>query len=180
MLDYNWRRHRRVVDIGGAYGSFLARILRQHTKAAGVLFDQPQVLPPLRCLGAHACTSVSSQELSGTPRHGFRRAVCHGFRRADWVTAPSALSDQLRPVSHVWGSLSAPSAPRQGCRRAGRRVADISFHVWQRLCALLAPDKASGVLFDPAASEAALVNVEVKGIRCIEEWLTTGEARVST
>ena len=46
MLDYNWRRYQRVVDIGGAYGSFLARILRHNAKAAGVLFDQPQVRDP--------------------------------------------------------------------------------------------------------------------------------------
>ena len=46
VLDYNWQRYQRVVDIGGAYGSFLARILRRNTKAAGVLFDQPQVMPP--------------------------------------------------------------------------------------------------------------------------------------
>ena len=52
VLDYNWRRYSRVVDIGGAYGSFMARILRHNTKAAGVLFDQPQVSCPLDCLRA--------------------------------------------------------------------------------------------------------------------------------
>ena len=46
MFDYNWKKYKRVVDIAGAYGSFLARILRHNTKAAGVLFDQPQVSWP--------------------------------------------------------------------------------------------------------------------------------------
>ena len=55
MLDYNWRRYQRVVDIGGAYGSFLARVLRRNTKAAGVLFDQPQVTRPFGCPSALVC-----------------------------------------------------------------------------------------------------------------------------
>ena len=42
VLDYNWTRFSRVVDIAGAYGSFLARLLRRNQGAAGVLFDQPQ------------------------------------------------------------------------------------------------------------------------------------------
>jgi len=42
VLDYNWTRFTRVVDIAGAYGSFLARLLRRNQRAAGVLFDQPQ------------------------------------------------------------------------------------------------------------------------------------------
>ena len=52
VLDYNWRRYQRVVDIGGAYGSFLARFLRHNTKATGVLFDQPQVPVHSIALGA--------------------------------------------------------------------------------------------------------------------------------
>ncbi len=64
MLDYNWTRFSRVVDIAGAYGSFLARLLRRNQRAAGVLFDQPQAraspvwAAALRCI-AGAC-SVSS------------------------------------------------------------------------------------------------------------------------
>jgi hypothetical protein len=41
VLDYNWTRFARVVDVAGAYGSFLARLLRRNQRAAGVLFDQP-------------------------------------------------------------------------------------------------------------------------------------------
>ena len=46
MLDYNWTRYSRIVDIAGAYGSFLARLLRRNTGAAGVLFDQPLARRP--------------------------------------------------------------------------------------------------------------------------------------
>ncbi len=42
--DYDWNRHARIVDIGGAYGSFLAQLLTRNQKPRGVLFDQPQVL----------------------------------------------------------------------------------------------------------------------------------------
>lgn len=40
--DYGWNSHERIVDIGGAYGSFLAHLLSVNIKPRGVLFDQPQ------------------------------------------------------------------------------------------------------------------------------------------
>ena len=44
-LDYNWNRYTRIVDVGGAYGSFLARLLRRNRRARGVVFDQLQARP---------------------------------------------------------------------------------------------------------------------------------------
>lgn len=41
--DYRWNSHSRIVDIGGAYGSFMAHLLSINQKPRGVLFDQPQV-----------------------------------------------------------------------------------------------------------------------------------------
>ena len=43
IADYDWTRYKRFVDIAGAYGSFLARLMRHVPRAEGVLFDQPQV-----------------------------------------------------------------------------------------------------------------------------------------
>ena len=43
VVDYKWNRHGRIIDVGGAYGSFLASILAKHLKPRGVLFDQSQV-----------------------------------------------------------------------------------------------------------------------------------------
>lgn len=43
VVDYNWNRHARIIDVGGAYGSFLVSILAKHPKPRGVLFDQSQV-----------------------------------------------------------------------------------------------------------------------------------------
>ncbi|EIE23146.1 hypothetical protein COCSUDRAFT_66185 [Coccomyxa subellipsoidea C-169] len=42
--DYKWNAHSRIVDIGGAYGSFMAHLLTVNRKPRGVLFDQPQVI----------------------------------------------------------------------------------------------------------------------------------------
>ena len=42
VSDYPWSRYSRFVDIAGAYGSFLARLMRHVQAAEGVLFDQPQ------------------------------------------------------------------------------------------------------------------------------------------
>jgi hypothetical protein len=41
---YPWRRHRTLVDVGGAHGHLLATILRRNKRLRGVLFDQPQVV----------------------------------------------------------------------------------------------------------------------------------------
>ncbi|MEZ4331824.1 MAG: methyltransferase [Myxococcota bacterium] len=41
---YPWRRHARIVDVGGAHGHLLAAILRRHPRVRGVLYDQPQVV----------------------------------------------------------------------------------------------------------------------------------------
>ncbi|BDA50265.1 3'-hydroxy-N-methyl-(S)-coclaurine 4'-O-methyltransferase [Coccomyxa sp. Obi] len=42
--DYGWNQHARIVDIGGAYGSFIGHLLTVHKRPHGVLFDQPQVV----------------------------------------------------------------------------------------------------------------------------------------
>lgn len=62
--DYDWSRHARIVDVGGAYGSFLAQLLTRNQKPRGVLFDQPQVLnqylPASNYQSSHSCRSLTS------------------------------------------------------------------------------------------------------------------------
>lgn len=52
---YSFSGARRVVDVGGAHGAFLAAVLKRVPRARGVLFDQPDVveraLPTLKELG---------------------------------------------------------------------------------------------------------------------------------
>ena len=45
LQDYPWGRYARYVDIAGAYGSFIAELLKANPKSTGVLFDQSQVKP---------------------------------------------------------------------------------------------------------------------------------------
>ena len=63
VVDYSWNRHGRIIDIGGAYGSFLASILAKHPKPRGVLFDQSQVgrLALMISGDAQMCLTVSGQ-----------------------------------------------------------------------------------------------------------------------
>ncbi|KAK9835321.1 hypothetical protein WJX81_001718 [Elliptochloris bilobata] len=48
VTDFNWARYRRLIDVGAAYGSFLAALLRRCPRAKGVLFDQVQVVERAR------------------------------------------------------------------------------------------------------------------------------------
>jgi SAM-dependent methyltransferase len=41
---YPFKRHRKLVDVGGAHGHLLAAILQRHKQLRGVLYDQPQVV----------------------------------------------------------------------------------------------------------------------------------------
>jgi hypothetical protein len=52
---YPFRRHAKLVDVGGAHGHLLATILRRYKKLRGVLYDQPQVVA-----GAEASGFVSA------------------------------------------------------------------------------------------------------------------------
>ena len=64
VVDYNWNRHGRIIDIGGAYGSFLASILARHAKPQGMLFDQSQA--------CHSLPASADLALASHPaaRHG--------------------------------------------------------------------------------------------------------------
>jgi hypothetical protein len=42
-VDHNWNSFSRIIDVGGAYGSFLEALLLANEKPSGVLFDQEQV-----------------------------------------------------------------------------------------------------------------------------------------
>ena len=60
VTDFPWSRYRRLIDMGGAYGSFLAALLRRCPRSEGVLFDQPQARPsspppPQRAARSLAC-----------------------------------------------------------------------------------------------------------------------------
>jgi hypothetical protein len=41
---YDFSQYRRIVDVGGGRGGFLAEVLKAHAGPRGILFDQPQVV----------------------------------------------------------------------------------------------------------------------------------------
>lgn len=66
LVDFQWGRFRRFVDIGGGGGSLLARLMSSQTLNPGVLLDLPHVsfiqgYPLWRCFaavrtGVHSCS----------------------------------------------------------------------------------------------------------------------------
>jgi SAM-dependent methyltransferase len=52
--SYTFKQARKVIDIGGGYGQFLASILDQQPKANGVLFDLPTLISDVAKKGALA------------------------------------------------------------------------------------------------------------------------------
>ena len=44
LTDYNWAQNSRVIDVGSAYGSFLADIMKQNVKLSGTVCDLPQIV----------------------------------------------------------------------------------------------------------------------------------------
>ena len=44
LTDFDWSQYRRVVDVGSAYGTFLAAVMQQNTAVSGVLCDLPSVV----------------------------------------------------------------------------------------------------------------------------------------
>jgi len=44
LTDYDWSQHSKVIDVGAAYGTFLAAMLKQHPSLSGVVCDLSQVV----------------------------------------------------------------------------------------------------------------------------------------
>ena len=98
VADYPWGGHGRIVDVGAAYGSFLASVLDAHPSLAGVLFDQPQVVAAARAGdwseegGAYAHLNSRTQLVAGDM---FDAATLPRLTSADAVV--------YRLILHNWG-----------------------------------------------------------------------------
>lgn len=71
---YDFSRFRRVVDVGGGYGTLLAAILRTYPDVQGVLFEQVQVIPGARDYLAQAGVLERCALMAGD----FRQVVTAG------------------------------------------------------------------------------------------------------
>lgn len=83
---YDFSRFRRIVDVGGGRGGLLAQILRRVPTAAGVLFDQPQVVErPARLEQSgllDRCEPIGGDFFGSVPEAGDRyliKGVLHDF-----------------------------------------------------------------------------------------------------
>ncbi len=87
LREYDFRRFRKVIDIGGGRGSFLAGVLAQSPETRGVLFDQPQAIELARPLISEAgldnrCELVAGSFFDTIPTGGDAYVVKHVLR--DW------------------------------------------------------------------------------------------------
>ena len=102
---YDFRPHRRVLDLGGGTGSFLIAVLRQHPMLKGTLFDIPNVGP------------VARQRLAREPE-GSRIEVAEG----DFFKDPIPQGHDVVIVANVV-HLFVPSRNMELLRRTRQHVA---------------------------------------------------------
>jgi SAM-dependent methyltransferase len=62
---YDFSKLRRIVDIGGGHGAFLAVLLQAHADLLGVLFDRPHAMPGARTTLAAAAVASRCEFVSG-------------------------------------------------------------------------------------------------------------------
>lgn len=101
-LDYPWPRTGTVVDVGGADGTLLTRILAEHAELRGIVVDLPHVEPAATGL-------ITSRDVA---------ARCH-FVGADFFDAVPSGGDiyLLSAIIHDWDDASAVRILRN-CREA--------------------------------------------------------------
>ncbi|CAL5225407.1 g8219 [Coccomyxa viridis] len=96
LQDYAWGKYAHYVDIAGAYGSFIAELLKANPKSTGVLFDQSQVI--------HRARKVWQEDASRLALAGRISFVAGDFFKPE--TLPCAQSKKtawiLRQICHDW------------------------------------------------------------------------------
>jgi hypothetical protein len=66
LAAYSFAGARKVVDVGGSHGSFLAAVLQRETEARGVLFDRPEVIEGARATLAGAGIADRVERVAGS------------------------------------------------------------------------------------------------------------------
>jgi hypothetical protein len=100
---------RRVVDVGGAHGAFLAAVLKRLPKARGVLFDQPDVVanasPTLTELGvADRIERVAGNFFDSVPPAGdlyLLKHILHDWSDAECVRILCCVREAMAPGARV-------------------------------------------------------------------------------
>lgn len=102
LENYDFTPYRRIVDVGGGNGTFLAAVLDGHSNASGVVLDQAHLAPVAEKVFARSC---ATDRLS--------------FVDGDFLGQPPPAGDLLllKSIVHDWPDEQAVSILR-GCRRA--------------------------------------------------------------
>jgi hypothetical protein len=102
MQVWDFGRYRRIVDVGGGDGTFLAKIMLAHPHVHGILFEQAQVL-------ARAARTLESSRIAER---------CE-IRSGDFFAGVPEAADAylLKWILHDWDDLAAIQILRS-CRRA--------------------------------------------------------------
>jgi C-methyltransferase len=61
LRDFSWSRFKRLVDVGGGYGSFLSLALERNPQARGLVFDLPEVIRGARGQWSQREDSISQR-----------------------------------------------------------------------------------------------------------------------
>lgn len=99
LTDFKWGKYSRVIDVGAAYGSFLADIMQQSAKLSGTVCDLPQVIE-------RAEKQWQSKHTGLLDRASF---VHCDFLKAGMLPAPKQPKEVyvLRDILHDWSDESA-------------------------------------------------------------------------
>lgn len=109
LASYSFADAKKVVDVGGAHGAFLAAVLAREPAAKGVLFDQPQVVegagPTLDATGVTARVErVGGDFFRGVPAGGdvyLLKHILHDWSDAECVTILENVRTAMAPGAKV-------------------------------------------------------------------------------
>ncbi len=109
LAVYSFDGARRIVDVGGAHGAFLATVLAKVPQARGVLFDQPQVVelagPTLEQLGvADRVERVGGDFFESVPQGGdlyLLKHILHDWNDEECVRILRCVRKAMAPAARV-------------------------------------------------------------------------------
>ncbi len=109
LAAYSFEGARRVVDVGGAYGAFLAGVLARVPQALGVLFDHPEVValagPALKSLGvADRVERVGGDFFESVPSGGdvyLLKHILHDWNDDECVRILRCIRKAMAPSARV-------------------------------------------------------------------------------
>ncbi len=109
LASYSFSGARKVVDVGGSHGAFVAAVLQRETTATGVLFDRPEVVEgagaTLQAAGvAHRVERVAGDFFQSVPAGGdvyLLKHILHDWSDDECVQILGRVRDAMTPDARV-------------------------------------------------------------------------------